>query len=71
MVTFWASVKNIIFKVELLWKFLGYFWKNLGYILYQHLVTLPTKVGNSTVLTRPVLKLRYGKFIPYQNVWTE
>ena len=64
MVTFWASVKNIIFKVELLWKF-------LGYILYQHLVTLPTKVGNSTVLTRPVLELRYGKFIPYQNVWTE
>ena len=40
MVTFWARVKYIIFNFKLLWRFLDYFWKSLGYFLYQHLVTL-------------------------------
>ena len=40
MMTFWARVKNIIFMLKLLCRFLDYFWKKLGYFLYQHLVTL-------------------------------
>ena len=40
MVTFWARVKYILFNFKLLWRFLGHFWKSLGYFLYQHLITL-------------------------------
>ena len=38
---FWAVVKSITFRLNWLGYFLGNFWKNLGYFLIQHLVTLP------------------------------
>ena len=37
---FWAVVKTITFKSTWLGYFLGNFWKNLGYFLFQHLVTV-------------------------------
>ena len=40
MLTFWARVKGINFKFKLMCIFWATFGKNLGYFLYQHLVTL-------------------------------
>ena len=40
MVTFMAKVKSTIPQKKLLWLLFGLFWKNLGYLLFQHLVTL-------------------------------
>ena len=37
---FWAWVKNIIFKLELLWKILGYFLERFGLHFTPYLVTL-------------------------------
>ena len=42
LVTFWPVVKTIAFKSNWLGYFLGNFWINLGYFLFQDLVTLPT-----------------------------
>ena len=42
MVTFWARVKNIIFKLKLLILKFGLLLEKLGHFLYQQLVTLTT-----------------------------
>ena len=42
MMTFWVKVKSIILLQKLPWVLFGQLYKNLGYFLFQHLVTLLT-----------------------------